>query len=165
MSPSRLTDPASHKPRTELPTPEEDVPRITKLEKPALDGPAHTGSPPIAAERTLFVAVVHSGEGIRFMTAADSRRTLIGRVADYVRRWGPYVLHEDHVRHLRSLLARGELEAAVELYFGLVGLRWDKEWLVTAAVPADDPRGVLAVLGEVAPADVRGERGRFRAAS
>lgn len=98
----------------------------------------------------MFVAVVHADDGIRFMTAADSRRELVHRVAEYVRQWGGYLLRPDHGRHLRGLLARGEWEAAVELYFGLVGKRWDKEWLVTAVVGTDERRDVVAVLGEIA---------------
>jgi len=97
----------------------------------------------------VFVAVVHAVDGVRFTAAAPSRRELVHRVAEYVQRWGGYVLRPDHARHLRGLLARGECEAAVELYFALVGKRWDKEWLVTAAVPAGRPRDGLAELGEV----------------
>ena len=66
------------------------------------------------------------------------------RIAEYVQRWGGYVLRPDHARHLRGLLARGESEAAVELYFALVGKRWDKEWLVTAVVGINDVRNVAA---------------------
>ena len=62
-------------------------------------------------------------------------------------------MRPDHARHLRGLLARGEWEAAVELYFGVVGKRWDKEWLVTAVVAANDPKNARAELGEVATAD------------
>jgi hypothetical protein len=47
---------------------------------------------------------------------------------------------------------RGEWEAAVGFYFGLVGERWDEEWLVTAVVPSDDKRNVSAVVDEVAVA-------------
>lgn len=105
------------------------------------------------AEQALYVAVVHAVDGVRFTTAAASRRELVHRVAEYVQRWGGYVLRPDHARHLRGLLARGEWEAAVELYFALVGKRWDKEWLVTAVVEADDPRNASAELGEVATPD------------
>jgi hypothetical protein len=109
-------------------------------------------------EPALFIAVVHADDGVRFMTAADSRRELVHRVAEYVREWGGYLLRPDHARHLRGLLARGEWEAAVELYFGLVGKRWDKEWLVTAAVSTSDRRDVVAVLGEIALPDALADR-------
>ena len=105
------------------------------------------------AEKALYVAVVHAVDGVRFTTAASSRREIVHRVAEYVQRWGGYVLRPDHARHLRGLLARGEWEAAVELYFALVGKRWDKEWLVTAVVGANDPRQAAAELGEVAAAE------------
>jgi hypothetical protein len=111
------------------------------------------GGEPDQARQAVYVAVVHAVDGIRFTAAAASRRELVHRVAEYVQRWGGYVLRPDHGRHLRSLLARGEVEAAVELYFALVGKRWDKEWLVTAAVGAADTRTAVAELGEVATAD------------
>jgi hypothetical protein len=102
------------------------------------------------AESALFVAVVHAEDGVRFTATADSRRRLIHRICEHVERCGSYMLHPQHARHLRGLLARGEWEAAVELYFGLVGRRWDKEGLVTAVVPANNRRNAVAVVGEVA---------------
>jgi hypothetical protein len=141
------------------------VPSIAKREKSSTVTTTRDESSPEGAEHVLFVAVVHADDGVRFMTVAESRRDLVHRVAEYVREWGGYLLRPDHARHLRSLLARGESEAAVELYFGLVGKRWDKEWLVTAVVSADR-RDVAAVLGEVALPDAladresRGESGR-----
>jgi hypothetical protein len=97
----------------------------------------------------LYIAVVHAADGVRFSAAAESRYELIHRIADYVRQWGGWLLRPDHARHLRGLLARGEWEAAIELYFGLVGKRWDKEWLVTAIATMDGQRSVAGVLGEV----------------
>ena len=102
------------------------------------------------AESALFVAVVHAEDGVRFTATADSRRRLIHRICEHVERCGSYMLQPEHARHLRGLLARGEWEAAVELYFGLVGRRWDKEWLVTAVVPANKRRNAVAVVGEIA---------------
>ena len=102
------------------------------------------------AQSALFVAVVHAEDGVRFTATADSRRMLIHRICEHVERCGSYMLQPEHARHLRGLLARGEWEAAVELYFGLVGRRWDKEWLITAVVPASTRRDVVAVVGEVA---------------
>jgi hypothetical protein len=114
---------------------------------------------------TLFVGVVHAADGVRYSAAAGSRKELIQRLAEYARQRGDHVLLPDHARHLRSLLARRELEAAVELYFGLVGQRWDEEWLVTAVVnPAADAQ-IAAVVGEVALRDALAERPRLRDAS
>ena len=113
----------------------------------------------------LFVGVVHAADGVRYSAAAGSRRELIQRLAEYTRQRGDHALLADHARHLRSLLARRELEAAVELYYGLVGQRWDEEWLVTAVVnPAVDGQ-VAAVVGEVALRDALGDRPRLRDAS
>ncbi|HUQ82086.1 MAG TPA: hypothetical protein VM076_13130 [Gemmatimonadaceae bacterium] len=98
-----------------------------------------------------YVAVVHTVDGVRFQATATSRRELIHRIAEYVQRWGGYVLRPDHARHLRGLLLRGEWEAAVELYFGLVGKRWDKEWLVTTVAGPD--KSVATELGGVVTLD------------
>jgi hypothetical protein len=125
------------------------VPTIAKRQKTV---PTETvrAEPRRLAEPALFVAIVHADDGVRFTATADSRRALVHRVAEYVHQWGGYMLHPEHARHLRSLLVRGESEAAVELYFALVGKRWDKEWLVTAVVPMEAHREPVAVLGEVA---------------
>jgi hypothetical protein len=83
---------------------------------------------------TLYVAVVHAPDGVPFATAAPSRAAIVRQLAEYVRSRVNYALWADDARHVRSLLLRRELEAAVEVYFGRVGDRWDAEWLVTAAV-------------------------------
>ena len=114
---------------------------------------------PETAENTVYIAVVHADDTVRFATSAPTRAELSKRLAEYVRRWGDHVLRPDHAHHLRGLLMRGEWEAAVEFYFGLVGERWDEEWLVTAVVSADDRRHVSAVVDEVAlPNDARAAR-------
>ena len=89
------------------------------------------------ARTEVFVAVVHAADGVRLATAAESRAELVCSLADYVRGQAEYALSVEHARHVRGLLARGELEAAVEVYFGTVGQRWDEEWLVTAALERD----------------------------
>ena len=104
---------------------------------------------PASSKQALYIAVVHAADGVRFSAVAESRYELVHRIADYVRQWGGYLLRPDHARHLRGLLARGEWEASIELYFGLVGKRWDKEWLVTAVTTTDGRRNVAGVLGEV----------------
>jgi len=129
------------------------VPAIVKHENPALGTQLRRAQESSDAEPALFLAVVHADDGVRFMTVASSRRDLVHRVAEYVRKWGGYLLRPDHARHLRSLLLRGESEAAVELYFALVGKRWDKEWLVTAVVSTAAPEQCAAVLGEIALPD------------
>jgi hypothetical protein len=89
------------------------------------------------ARAGVFVAVVHAADGLRLAAAAESRDELVRRLAEYARRRAPHTLRAEHARHVRELLARRELEAAVEVYFGLVGERWDAEWLVTAALARD----------------------------
>jgi len=102
------------------------------------------------ARAELFVAVVHAADGVRLVAAAESRAELVRRLAEYVRRRAVHVLRAQHARHVRELLARGELEGAVEVYFGLVGERWDDEWLVTTALTNDSWWDVTASLGAVA---------------
>jgi len=128
---------------------EDEVPTIAKRQRVARVE-TRTGPVRLAAEPVLFVAIVHAEDGVRFTATAESRRDLVRRIAEYVGRWGAFMLQPQHARHLRSLLVRGEWEAAVELYFGLVGKRWDKEWLVTAAVPVAAHQDAVAVVGEVA---------------
>ena len=110
----------------------------------------------------VFVAVVHAADGLRLATAAASRAELVQRLAEYVRRRAEHALRAEHARHVRGLLARGELEAAVEVYFGTVGERWDEEWLVTAALPRDHLWDVGAEVDAVA--QVNGSRARSREA-
>jgi hypothetical protein len=88
----------------------------------------------------LYVAAVHAVNGVRFAAVAESRHVLIRQVAAYVQRRSADALWLDHARHVRTLVAREDLEAAVELYFDLVGDRWDKEWLVTTVVVSTDDR-------------------------
>ena len=132
---------------------------------PAADGGARAEPASARAPHTLFVAVVYAADGICLVAAAASRAELVGRLADYARRRGDHVLRSDHARRLRALLARGELEGAIELYFGLVGERWDREWLVTAVVTTDDRREVAALVGAVAPPDELSEHSRSGDAS
>lgn len=134
------------------------MPRVADRERAKLASNSSAEAEQRQAAHALYIAVVHAVDGVRFTTAAASRRELVHRVAEYVQRWGGYVLRPDHARHLRGLLARGEPEAAVELYFGVVGKRWDKEWLVTAVVASNDPRNAAAELGEVATTDALREQ-------
>ena len=82
----------------------------------------------------LYTGVVLAADGVRFAVVAASRVELVRRLADYVVSRSDHALWPHHARYLRALHFRGELEATVELYFGLVGERWDDEWLVTDVV-------------------------------
>jgi hypothetical protein len=123
---------------------------ITRRETLPMNRPSVARRSP-AGNGTRFVAVVHAADGIRFAAVADSRLEVVRRLAEYTRRRAAHTLRPEHARHLRALLARGELEGAVEVYFGLVGQRWDKEWLVTTAVTTEDGASVAAAVGAVAP--------------
>jgi hypothetical protein len=136
------------------------VTRIVKRAKRERPASPRAESLPETKGQALFIAVVHAADGVRFSAAAESRHELVHRIADYVRQWGGYLLRPDHARHLRGLLARGEWEAAIELYFGLVGKRWDKEWLITAVATTDSRRGVAGVLGEVVVPEAIREQSR-----
>jgi len=96
--------------------------------------PAIVGSS--ARPGALYTGVVLAADGVRLAVVTASRLELVRRLADYVLRRSDHGLWAHHARYLRAVLARGEPEAAVELYFGLVGERWDDEWLVTDVVEA-----------------------------
>src|SRR5690349_16616567 len=119
------------------------------MARPVRRGTAHAESLPAKPKQALYIAVVHAADGVRFSAVAESRYELVLRIAEYVRQWGGYLLRPDHARHLRGLLARGEWEAAIELYFALVGKRWDKEWLVTSVTATNGRTNTAGVLGEV----------------
>jgi hypothetical protein len=98
----------------------------------------------------LYVAVVHTGNGIRVVAGADSRHELVLLLADYVRQRVGETLSGDEARSVRGLLVRGEFESAVEVYFGLLGRRRGEEWLVTVVLASDDQPDVEVALGAVA---------------
>ena len=79
---------------------------------------------------TPHTAVVYALDGVRFVAAAPSRRALMRRVADYVQRHAAEKLWADDARYVHQLVAGSAHEEAVELYFALVGQRWDEEWIV-----------------------------------
>ena len=135
-----------------------------KRQRPIWGGLTGADIRPKSADPTVFVAVVHAADGVRFLAVTDSRRELVHQLAEYARQRANHALRPDHARHLRGLLARGELEAAVEVYFGLVGKRWDEEWLVTSVLRTGE-REITAVLGEVARLDAFAESRQLRDAS
>jgi len=110
--------------------------------------PAIVRSP--ARPGTLYTGVVGGADGVRFAVMTASRVELVRRLADYALRRSGHALWAHHARYVRALLARGELEAAVELYFGLVGERWDEEWLVTDVVETSRSRAAALVDAECA---------------
>ena len=126
--------------------------KISSRDRPGRSIPVQRDVKPTKTSTSeSFVAVVHACDGIRLAAEADSRAELVRGLAEYVRRRAAHVLHDEHARHVRALLARGELEVAVEAYFRLVGERWEEEWLVTAALASDVRCDVGAALDAVAP--------------
>lgn len=96
---------------------------------------------------SLLVAVVHTRDAVRFVTATTVRAELVRRLAGYVAERAPTTLHEADAARLDALLAGGEAEAAVAHYFDTVGRRWDEEWLVTTDVDGRmiPPSGASAI--------------------
>jgi hypothetical protein len=89
--------------------------------------PAAVGDRVVPAPHT---ALVYALDGVRFVAAASSRRALMRRVAEYVQRQAGEMLWEGDARRVDQLLVGAAYEEAVELYFALVGKRWDEEWIL-----------------------------------
>lgn len=77
----------------------------------------------------LHVAVVAAIDGIRFAAVETTPQNLLGRLSCYVREMAPQVLWPPEAERVKSLIAAGELEPAVDHYFACVGNRWDREFL------------------------------------
>ena len=65
--------------------------------------------------RTLHVAVVHTVDAVRLITAATSRAALADRLAEYVRQQAEDRLWPDDARCLHRLLAEAERDATIAL--------------------------------------------------
>jgi len=98
-----------------------------------------------------FVAIVHTPDAVNFTTTAGTRAALIERIAEYVAGAAEDRLTSQGAKQVRGLLANGHPERAIERYFRLVGERWDKEWLVTAAIRPDAHPAALALVDCVVP--------------
>ena len=114
----------------------------------------------------IFVAVVLGRDGVRFTAAAPTRAALAARIGGYARRQARHQLWSPESEHVLRLLDDGKIEAAIEMYFGLVGSRWDEEWLVTTCVAAtpdwtgEADASVGAIVG--APEEWPRAHARFR---
>lgn len=87
-----------------------------------------------------IMAVVHSLDGVRFVTTGRSRETIVRHLAGYVAERCDDLLPEDAGGRVRAMLAAGELGAAIAVYFARVGERWDNERLELFATGADGAR-------------------------
>jgi len=96
---------------------------------PAADGgQTRTLDPP-----TVYAAVVHAPDGVRFLEVCASRAALTARLVDYVRRCAGERLWPDDAAHIERLVAVGMWDAAVDEYFACVSARWDEECLYRAS--------------------------------
>lgn len=88
----------------------------------------------------LYIAVVHAHDAVLFL-AAGRRSDLVLRLADWVVEQAPIHLWEDDADALGALLAHGDADGAVELYFRALEepaarIRWERQWLVLEGVGA-----------------------------
>ena len=93
-------------------------------------GPHHRPTADFGVVPAPHTAVVYALDGVRLVTAAPTRRALVEQLAEYVRRHAGERLWPADARQVDQLLAHGAQEEAVELYFGVVGDRWDEEWVL-----------------------------------
>ncbi len=91
------------------------------------------------------MAVVHSLDGVRFVTTGHRGDAVIANLAGYVGSRCDDVLSADAGTQVRTLLADGNVLHAIMVYFERVGERWDDErleWFTAATdgihwTPAD----------------------------
>jgi hypothetical protein len=96
--------------------------------------------------------VVHGRDGVRFTATATTPTALVARLSGYVRRSAGHQLWPADAEVVLALLEKWRFEKAVELYFALVGSRWDEEWLVTAVLNPPEPRATSATTGAIVTA-------------
>jgi hypothetical protein len=82
-----------------------------------------------------IMAIVHAADGVRCVATGVSSEAVASRVAEYVRERCDDVLWPDAASVVHAMLAGGNLDAAISLYFDRVGERWDEERLELVAVP------------------------------
>lgn len=111
------------------------APLPAMLDEVILSLPARDGSDD---PRARCIAVVHTADEIRFSVTSNGREQLVALLAEYVAGHAADRLWPRDAERVRSLLACGEQDAAIASYFAAVGQRWDKEWLVTTVVRADE---------------------------
>lgn len=103
----------------------------------------------------VHVAVVLDDGGVRLMHVAATRAALMERVVAYVAEQEPAGrLWPPDASRLATLLAAGEVDAAVDHYFESAGRRWDGERLMVQALELDrtddGDRQVQAELSRIA---------------
>jgi hypothetical protein len=93
-----------------------------------------------SARVAAMTAIVHSADGVRFVTSGVCPEAVVSRLADYVRERCDHVLWADAASRVRAMLDVGNLYAAITLYFERVGERWDDERLELVTVEHDRAR-------------------------
>lgn len=76
-----------------------------------------------------IIAIVHTSDGVRFVATGPSRQAVAARIASYVRERCDDVLYADAASEVRTMLALGNIDAAITAYFERVGERWEDEHL------------------------------------
>lgn len=90
------------------------------------------------ASALVQIAVVSDPTGaIRLIEVAPSRERLYAKLARYVSREAEVRLCREMARRVRGLVDAGKREAAIALYFGAVGERWDEECLSVDVLPLE----------------------------
>jgi hypothetical protein len=77
----------------------------------------------------LYIGVISSGGDVVWVGAAASRAELAHDIADHLLPHAGYQLRDSAHTQFRRLLAQGQVERAVDLYFATVGDCWDVERL------------------------------------
>ena len=76
-----------------------------------------------------LTAVIHAVDGVRFIATARHADALAAQIVGYIRERCDHVLWPNCARTVHTLLADGNVHAAIALYFARVGERWDEEYL------------------------------------
>jgi hypothetical protein len=90
-----------------------------------------------SARAAAITAIVHSADGVRFVTTGAGAEAVVSRLADYVGQRCDDVLWADAASQVRAMLDVGNLYGAITLYFERVGERWDDEHLELVGVEHD----------------------------
>ncbi len=100
------------------------------MSPPVIFVPRHAAAEDGGGVSPPHSAFVYALDGVRFVATAASRRALVRRVAYYVERNVGDRLWANDAARVRLLLENGAHADAIDLYFALVGQRWDDEWIV-----------------------------------
>lgn len=80
-------------------------------------------------ESHLHIAVVSTADGVQEVIVSQNASRMWSRLAEYLRENASTKLLPEDACVVQDNLKRGRMEAAAELYFRRVGLRWDRERL------------------------------------